>query len=98
MPWMTTPCVLVVKPRSLKPILPSVSVRTVDRVWLPSADRYKKLAPEAAETTSVRDAVAASASASPPDGVFPATVLVPPCVTTTVLVELPAAPFPLHSE
>lgn len=32
---------------------PSLSERTVDQVGPPSADRYKELASEAAETTSV---------------------------------------------
>ena len=81
MPCTTVPCVLVVKPMSLKPIPPSLYVSAVDQVWPPSLDRKSQLAPEAVARTRVPGDVAASAPLVPPVGAFPTTVAAPFLVT-----------------
>jgi len=98
MPCTTVPSVLVVKPRSLKPIPPSLYVSAVDQVWPPSLDRKSQLAPEAVASARVPDDVAASTPLAPPVGALPTTVATPFSVRTMDFSELPAAPGPVHSE
>src|SRR5579862_6418061 len=96
-PWMTTPWVAVVKPRSLNPVPPSWKSAAVTHVRPPSVERYSQLPADTADTTTVLAEAAAIVPESPAIGGVPTARLDPFSVSTTLLSMLPAAPDPLQS-